>query len=163
VTTGGTGVITINFSGANWLVNGLEIRRAIDVVDKITLTNPGSSSLLASDSGPVTINGTSTLAEGTLVTLTTTSGTISTTDASLDSGSVPYSGTQVAVDSNGSFSFTIAAPYTVGSPTITAVAVTGAAQKSSNTLVTFTTPPSQRFDFNYANATFPNGGVSENN
>src|SRR6185369_11740833 len=86
-----------------------------------------------------------------------------TTDASPDGSASTYSGKQVAVAADGSFSFTISPPFTTSTPTITAVAVNGAQQKSTNSLLTFTQPPSQRYDFNFADASFPNGGVSPNN
>src|SRR6185369_11770980 len=86
-----------------------------------------------------------------------------TTDASPDGSASTYSGKQVAVAADGSFSFTISPPFTTSTPTITAVAVNGAQQKTTSSLVTFTQPPSQRYDFNFADPSFPNGGVSPNN
>ena len=136
----GQTTLALQFSGLSvnhdWVVNGLEIRPG--GVGTVAFT-PLSS--VSADGYTVdTVSGTATgVADGMLLTLATTLGTI-TSDAS-----AAYAGAQ-AVVTGGTFSFQLRRPSGAGTPTITAMAVDGSAH-GSGTPVTYTAG-ALRFDFN---------------
>jgi fibronectin type 3 domain-containing protein len=88
----------------------------------------------------VTFTGTSNAPDGSLVTVSTSLGSITSADANPD-----YAGVQVVVNS-GSFSFTVAGPGGGGSATITSEEVTG--QGWDAVVYSYAVPDVRRFDFN---------------
>ncbi len=118
------GQLNLTFSdqtpNSGWIVNGVEIRKVTlgSPSGGITLSGPGS--IAASSTTPATITGTTTgLADGTLVTVRTSIGTIVSTDAANY-----YDGVQVVVMSN-SFTVQVLPNGTAGTPRLTAVTVDG--------------------------------------
>jgi autotransporter-associated beta strand protein len=123
----------------SWVVNAIDIR-AIGQVGTITLM-ASPSTITADGVSTSTISGTSSLPQGSLVTVATSLGTITTADADPN-----YAGNQVVVGPGGAFSFTVRAPLGGGQATITAHEVTGAADGS--TTLAFTPPSAFHFEFN---------------
>lgn len=130
----------------SWALNGLEIRPVGELVN-VTFAGPGEVD--ADGTTVSTVSGMATgVPDGTLLTITTSLGTITSADASSQ-----YKGHQVAVNS-GTFSFDVQSPLTVGTPTLTATAVNGSARgtvNDANELDFIAQAPTNsefRFDFN---------------
>ena len=126
--------LTISDNGGdpNWVLNGLEVRPApLGGVSFTTMLGDKDADGTTVD----TISGTSTAADGTLLTITAdpSLGTFVSSDAS-----AAYQGFQVVV-SGGAFSFMVQRPTTAGTPTYRAEAVDGSAEGESNTVVTYVT------------------------
>ena len=131
-----------------WLVNGLEIR---PTGTEIPVSFTSSLGTVAADGTTVdTINGSTTAAQGTILTITSSLGTVLT-----DSSST-FVGNQVIVGAGGTFSFQLQRPANVtGTPTLTATAIDDSAYGTSTSVVSYTTPPpptTRLFDFNTASS-----------
>ncbi len=128
-----------------WMVNGMEIRLAAGVLDQIAFI--GTHGALAADGVTVdTITGTApTALEGTLLTITSTMGTI------LTDATTQYAGTQVLVAAGGAFAFDLLRPTVGGVPQLRAVAVDGSAEGSIQdaTFLGYAGLPVWRFDMNH--------------
>jgi len=147
------GILDIEFSdqGGNnmdWVVNGLDIRTVASLNKSIDFAVPGG--VIADGVTPVTFTANVTgLADGTFVTLSTSSGTIITPDAD----PTTYGGQQVQVIGG-----TITAQVvtsTLGPVTLSALAVNGQAKGEATALPSIA--PARRFDFN---ANQSNGNVT---
>ena len=129
-----------------WALNGLEIR-AIATVGTITPTNIGS--VPANGSTVTTITSASTLPVGTPVTVNSTLGTITSTDANSN-----IAGVQVLVGTGGTISFNLQSPTAAGTPTVEWRAIDGSARQvtTNATFLTFAAgtgaSSARRFDFN---------------
>jgi fibronectin type 3 domain-containing protein len=141
------------------VINALDIRPA-STYGTITLT--GSGTVTADGSSLTTITGHSSLPAGSLVTVTTSIGTIITADADPN-----YAGTQVLTAADGSFTFTIQSSYASGTPTLTAdsvvTATLGAATSgpvSDPTVLTYLPAVARRFNFISAGAPAATGFIS---
>ncbi len=137
-----------SFNDPHWVINGIEIRNA-STVGAFTPSNVGSVPADGSTLTTITATAPLTLPNGSLVTVSSTQGTIITADAS--SG---MAGTQVAVVA-GSVSFQIKSPLTAGTPTVDFRAIDGSAHTAvtNSAFLTFTVPGggagvARRFDFN---------------
>ena len=133
-----------------WAVNAIDIRSA--PIGTITLM-ASPPTITGDGMATSTISGTSSLPQGSLVTVSTSLGTIITADADPN-----YAGVQVMVGAGGAFSFTVRAPSVGGTATITAQEVTGAA--AGSTTLTITPPTTFHFKFNNPGNTAPAGYVS---
>jgi autotransporter-associated beta strand protein len=133
-----------------WAVNAIDIRTA--PTSNITLS-ASPPTITGDGMATSTISGTSSLPPGSLVTVTTSLGTITTADADPN-----YAGVQVVVGAGGAFSFTVRAPLIGGTATITAQEVTAAA--SGMTTLTITPPSTFHLKFNKPGNTAPNGYIS---
>ncbi len=133
-----------------WAVNAIDIRTA--PIGTITL-NASPPTITGDGMSTSTISGTSSLPQGSLVTVSTSLGTITTADADPN-----YAGIQVMVGPGGAFSFTVQAPLVGGTATITAQEVTAAA--SGTTTLTITPPTAFHFKFNKPGNSAPNGYIS---
>ncbi len=133
-----------------WAVNAIDIRTA--PTGTITL-NASPPTITGDGMSTSTISGTSSLPQGSLVTVSTSLGTITTADADPN-----YAGIQVVVGPGGAFSFTVQAPLVGGTATITAQEVTAAA--SGTTTLTITPPTTFHFKFNKPGNSAPNGYIS---
>jgi predicted outer membrane repeat protein len=140
-----SGQLSLQFSdavskGGQWVLNGLVIQ---PIPGTISFTS-GPGSVAADGTTVDTINGTAPLPDGSLITVSTSMGTIVSADADTH-----YAGTQVVVN-GGAFSFQIQRPFAIGTPTFTAVANNGAAQGSATNpaILNYTELPARRFDFN---------------
>lgn len=133
--------LDLNLSG-NWFINGLEIR-PVSATPAFTFSNLGAVNADGLTTSTVTAT-TTGLADGTLVSISTTLGTILTSDASST-----FIGTQVSVSAN-TISFQIKAPTNTGTPTLTAVAITGASASTvtDTAVLNYVLPAVRRFDFN---------------
>ncbi|MCU0982039.1 MAG: hypothetical protein MUF25_23040, partial [Pirellulaceae bacterium] len=131
-----------------WMVNGLEIRRAAEVLGTIAFT--GSLGTKPADGVTVdVIAGTAPAAlEGMLLTVTSTLGTI------LTDASPQYAGTQVLVGSGGVFHFDLRRSSVPGVPQFRAVAVDGSAEGGigSATFLAYQGLPAWRFDMNHGSS-----------
>lgn len=139
-----------------WLVNGIEIHPAADVQGKILLAADSVNGPAAPADGTTTrtIRGATNLLAGSVISVTSSLGTITTADVS-----AAYTGIQVQVIAGGgfggkanSFTFTIKAPTTavIPTPKLTALEVAGKEQTSvtDTAVLTFTPVTTWRFDFN---------------
>jgi hypothetical protein len=133
--------------GANlWALNSLDIRPTARV-GAITLTGPGD--IVADNSTTATITGHSSLPAGSLVTVTSSLGSIVSADADPN-----YDGVQVTTAADGSFTFQVRGSWASGVPVLTAtsidqpgpVALSGAVSDAS--ILRFTPAAVRRFDFN---------------
>ena len=128
-----------------WVLNGLEI---LSTSSAGTITfNSGPGADVAADGATVdTINATSSLTAGTLVTVSTTLGAITTADADTN-----ISGTQVVVGAGGAISFDVRRPAISGTPTFTAITVDGETYvtNTDSALVSYGLGSVRRFDFNH--------------
>ncbi len=132
------------FNDPHWCVNGLEIRPT-SLVSATIVPTPNIGSITGDGATVTAINATSSLVAGTQVTVSSSLGTITTSDA--DAGIV---GTQVVVGVGGAITFNLRSPHSSGTPTLDWVSADGAAHTTltSATFLTFATPASRRFDFN---------------
>ncbi|MCX7422813.1 MAG: matrixin family metalloprotease [Planctomycetia bacterium] len=151
-TTSG-GLLSFDFNDAGgsdptWVVNGLEIRAGAQVnqATSFVSNNPGSQSADGSTVDTITVNFPSALPAGTLFTVSSSLGTIVSSDASTE-----YQGTQV-LGSGTSFTFQVQRPSSGGTPTFTVTAVDGSAYGTANSaaVLAYAAPPQRRFDFNTA-------------
>lgn len=146
------GQLDLMFSGRSgiadpsWIVNALEIR-AIPVTNTITPSRVGE---VPADGFTITpVTAASTLADGALVTVSSTLGTITSTDRD-----AAMAGIQVAVGVGGFISFDLRSPVVPGTPTITWTTLNSATQAIANDaaflnfVVTTNTASVRRFDFN---------------
>ena len=139
------GALELQFSDLGgdpfWVVNGLEIRSVAEVGAITFSAGPGS---VPADGTTVDmITGASSLAPGTLVTITSTLGTIQLDD------SPDYTRTQVSVGAGGSLSIPIRRATGGGTPTLTAVAIDGSAEGSAAdaAILSYVLPTTRLFDF----------------
>src|SRR5439155_4656141 len=116
----------------NWAINALIVHPA--PVGTITWSGPTSFS--ADGTSTATFPGRTTLPPGSLITVATTLGRITTADADHN-----YAGIQVPVQADHTFSFTLRAGTGAGSATLTAQEVAGAA---SGTITLQLTVPARR-------------------
>jgi fibronectin type 3 domain-containing protein len=138
VTDGQLAVLFVNDGGdPYWVVNALDVRPV-----------QGTLTFAADPAGPLAADGASTdtfhgswATPGSLVTLTTSLGTLVGTDASPS-----YAGFQVQADAAGGFAFTIQRSYAGGASTIHAEEVSGAT--AGTTTRVYALLPVRRFDFN---------------
>ncbi|MDA1016541.1 MAG: hypothetical protein O3A00_19055, partial [Planctomycetota bacterium] len=103
----------------NWLVNSLEVRQKSSVT-AITFT-PNIGERSANGSSTDTIAMASSLAAGTLVTVSSTLGTVTSSDSDPNTA-----GVQVPVTAGGAIQFTLQRPTSGGTPTLTATTTDGA-------------------------------------
>jgi RHS repeat-associated protein len=124
-----------------WVVNSLEIRPAATIIP-VNFTS-GLGPVTADGATIDTITGTAAVPDGTVLTISSTLGTMVTDSSSL------YVGNQVVVN-GGTFSFQIGRPTTGGTPTFTAAAFDGSAQGSTTNpaVLSYQTATTRRFDFN---------------
>jgi hypothetical protein len=132
----------------NWVVNGIEIRPTAAVNPIFFTTGPG---LVSADGVTTdTITGATSLPAGSVVTVTTSLGTI-TTDTN-----AAYLGTQATVVAGGgiggapnSFTFQVLRPAVAGTPTFTATSVDGSALGTATnaSVLSYQLAPVRRFDF----------------
>jgi autotransporter-associated beta strand protein len=124
-----------------WVVNALEIRPMAAVIPVTFSSGPGAVGAdgLTTD----TVNGSAAVPNGTILTVSSSLGTIIT------DSSTPYAGSQVVVN-GGVFSFQITRPTASGTPTLTVTAVDGSAQGSTTNAAVLSYQPAatRRFDFN---------------
>ena len=141
-----------SFNDPHWVINGIEIRTAASV-GAFTPTNVGSVPADGMTLSTITATVPGTVANGSLVTVSTTLGTITTLDVSSS-----IAGTQVAV-AGGAVTFQVQAPTGPGTPTVEFRTLDGAARTSvSNaTFLTYSTvggggggpaPSARKYDFN---------------
>ena len=145
--TNGVLDLTLSQSGATvldpyWVLNGLEIRPSASV-GTISPTNVGS--VPADGSTMTAVNATSSLAMGTVVTVSSTLGTITTSDA--DSR---VAGTQVVVGAGGAITFSLRSPSMAGTPTVEWRTLDGSHRKTvtDSAFLAFNNAASRYFDFN---------------
>ncbi len=125
----------------NWVINALQI---VPVTQLATITPINEGSVPADGSTVSVIEATSSLAPGALVTVSSTLGTITTTDAD-----ATVAGTQVVVGAGGAISFNLKSGTKAGVPTVEWRAVDGSANATvtNAAFLTFTVLASRRFDF----------------
>jgi hypothetical protein len=152
--------LSLQFSAAGlavnqWVLNGLIIQ---PIPGTIGFTS-GPGSVAADGTTIDTINGTAALPNGSLITVSTSMGTIVSADADTH-----YAGTQVVVN-GGAFSFQVQRPFSIGTPTFTAVSISGAAQGSATNpaILNYTELPARRFDFNGSGNATAAGFIGVNN
>ncbi len=127
----------------NWVINGLQIRSTASVLPITFTPNIGRT---PADGMTITpVSAMTTLANGQQITIATTLGTITTPDVNST-----IDGIQVLVASS-KVSFSLKAPTTPGTPTLTAVSLDGLhrGETSSSAFLTFAAPTGKRFDFNH--------------
>ena len=127
----------------NWVINGLQIRSTASVLPITFTPNIGNT---PADGMTITpVSATTTLANGQQVTIATTLGTITTPDVNST-----IDGIQVLVASS-KISFSVKAPTTPGTPTLSAVSLDGLhrGETSAPAFLTFAAPTGRRFDFNH--------------
>lgn len=146
-TVGGNGIAEFEFSDtvgtAYWVVNGLQIRPRAEVI-AFTFT-PNVGAVPADGLTIATLQATTLLADGEEVTVSTSAGTIITTD--VNDG---IEGVQVVVSAGG-ITFDVLAPGTPATPTLTAISLGGEHNTSITdpALLDFTLAPTRRFDFDH--------------
>ena len=135
-----------------WIINALRIRPT-SLVGQITPVNEGT--VPADGTTISTIDATSTLAPGTLVTVSSTMGTITSVDA--DPLTV---GIQVVVGAGGNISFNLKSPYKAGTPTVEWRTLDGSVHTTvtNATFLNFALPSLRRYDFGagFSDATMTN-------
>lgn len=99
-----------NVNDPYWAINGIELRARANVG---TFTPSNVGTVNADGSTITTINAASNLAPGTLVTVRSTLGTITTEDADLNTV-----GVQVVTGAGGVVSYNLLAPSAIGTPTL---------------------------------------------
>ncbi len=130
------------FGEAHWIVNTLSIRPVTAVSAFTGLAGPGDVEANRVDP-PATITAMTTAADGTLITVSTTLGTIATPDADAN-----VAGVQVAV-AGGMISFDVTPPDIAGTPTLEMHSVDGAFRSTVTdaAVLNFVVPVTRRFDF----------------
>lgn len=146
-TVGNNGIAEFKFSdtagAAYWAVNGLQIRPHEDV-EAFTFA-PDIGAVPADGLTIATVQATTLLNDGQVVTVSTSVGTLITEDVNdiID-------GVQVEVVSGG-ITFEILAPGTPGTPSLTATSLDGVHNTTvtDTSLLDFVLAPTRRFDFNH--------------
>ncbi|MCA9176491.1 MAG: hypothetical protein KDB14_18515, partial [Planctomycetales bacterium] len=143
ITVGPAGLIDIEIDDLAgdpyWRLNGLEIVPAAQVADLQFSTSGGSQ--IADGVTIDTITGTTSLPDGTLLSVTTDLGQI------VSDASPSYQGHQVIV-TGGTFSFDVQRPFNSGTPLFSVWAVDGSGVGSSAGAISYVDAPEIRFDFN---------------
>lgn len=127
----------------NWAINGLQIRSLSAVTPIVFTPNIGG---VPSDGMTVTpVTAATSLADGEQVTVSTSTGTITTTDVN-----PAIDGVQILV-AGGTISFSVLSPTQPGTPTLTAVSLDGAhfGTVTDPAFLTFAAPTGRRYDFNH--------------
>lgn len=130
---------------AHWVVNGLQIRPKADVVPFVF--TPDIGDVPADGLTQVTIKATTTLADGELVTVTSSHGTLITEDLNPE-----IEGVQVEV-AGGMIVYDVVAPGTPAIPTLSATSLDGLhyTSQTESTYLDFVLADARRFDFNHTN------------
>ncbi len=128
----------------NWVINGLEIR-STTMVSPITFTQP-LGDVAANGREVRTIHATSDLAAGQLVTVSTTLGTVITSDAD-----ARLEGVQVPVGTGGAIAFDVRAQQLSGTPRVRIESIDGLHQGEikSSSYLRYVIDQVRRFDFNH--------------
>ena len=128
----------------NWALNGLQIEPT-GGISPITF-GPNIGLVPADGLTLVTVQATSALAEGTVLTVASSLGTIETPDINLD-----HDGFQILVGAGGAIAFDVLAPTVNGTPKLTATTLDGLTNGAiqSATFLDFGIAESRRFDFDH--------------
>jgi hypothetical protein len=135
-----------NFGSRHWVINALEIRPTASVVAIAPPANVGDVD--ANGTNVTSLSFTTTAPAGTLMTVSSTLGTITTADADPTTN-----GIQVAVV-GGAVIFNLRADHKSGTPTIEIHSLDGEHRVTVNdaALLNFVVPVTRRFDFNSGGA-----------
>jgi hypothetical protein len=183
VKTDATGAMKLRFSSSlssYWALLSLEVRPLVNSSETgaqlgVSLSNGGApvayagsvigvAGTLAADGTTSTLYTITGATPNSLLTITTSLGTLTTTDGA---GGQRYLGTQVLANASGVATFSITAPYSTvnRTGTITVTETTGASIGEFTQDYTAVAPPSgpppaisQRFDFNTASSPLEGGG-----